>query len=80
MPTAVIDSLRTDASATDGAAVTSASCSARLSARRQTLWEACRRRLPCIGSSSDSMPSRTGSVHGMLVASDVSRHTPSVPP
>ena len=80
MPTAVIDSLRTDASATDGAEVASASCSAWLSARRQTLWEACRRRLRRTGSSSDGVPSRTASVYGMLVASDISRHAPSIPP
>ena len=80
MPTAVIDSLnKTDASAPDGAEVASASCSAWLSARRQTLWEACRRRWRRTGLSSDSMPSRTASVHGMLVASDVSRHASSVP-
>jgi len=79
MPTAVIDSLRTDTSATAGAEVAPASCSACLSARRQTLWEACRRRLRRTGSSSDSTPSRTGSFYGMLVASDISRHAPSVP-
>jgi hypothetical protein len=79
MPTAIIDSLRTDASATDGAEVASASGSAWLSARRQTLWETCRRRLRRTGSSSDSTPSRTASFCSMLVASDVSRHAPSVP-
>ena len=80
MPTAVIDSLRTDASATDGAEVVSASCSVWLSARRRTLWEACRRRRRRTGSSPDSTPSRTASVYGMLVASDISRHAPSIPP
>jgi hypothetical protein len=79
MSTAVIDSLRTDASATHGAEVALASCSAWLPARRWTLWEACSRRRRRIGSSSDSMPSRPASVYGMLVASDVSRHAPSVP-
>jgi hypothetical protein len=79
MPTAVIDSLRTDTSATNGAEVASASCSAWLSARRQTLWEVCRRRRRRTDSSSDRMPSRIASVYGMLVASDVSRHAPSVP-
>ena len=79
MPTVIIASLRTDASATDGAEVASASCSAWLSARWQTLWEACRRRWRRTGSSSDSMPSRTASFYGMLVASDISRYAPSVP-
>jgi hypothetical protein len=79
MPTAIIDSLRTDASATDGAEVASASRSTWLSARRQTLWEACRRRLSRTGLSSDSTPSRTSSFYGMLVVSDISRHAPSVP-
>jgi hypothetical protein len=79
MPTAVIDSLRTDTNATHGAEIAPASCSAWLSARRRALWEACRRRLRRTGSCSDSMPSRTASVYGMLVASDVSRHAPSVP-
>jgi hypothetical protein len=79
MPTAVIDSLRTDASATHGAEVTSASCSTWWSARRQTLGKACRRRRRRIGSFSDSTPSRTASFYGMLVASDISRHAPSVP-
>ena len=79
MPTAVVDSLRTDVSATHGAEVTSASCSIWWSARQQTLWEACRRRLRRTGLSSDNTPSRTGSFYGMLVASDISQHTPSVP-
>jgi len=79
MLTAVIDSLRIDASITDSAKVTPASCSAWLSARQRMLWEACRRRRRRTGSSSDSTPSRTGSIYGMLVASDVSRHAPSVP-
>ena len=79
MPTAVIDSLRTDTSATHGAEVASASCAVWVSTRWQTLWEACRRRLRRTGSSSDSMPSRPASVYGMLVASDVSQHAPSVP-
>ena len=78
MPTAVIDSLRTDASATDGAEIATASCSTWLSARQQTLWEACwRRHRP--GSSPDSVLSRNGSFYGMLVASDISRHAPIVP-
>ena len=80
MPTVVIASLRTDASATDSAAVSPASCSTWLSATRQTLWEACRRRLRCTGSAPGSTPSRIASVYSMLVASDVSRHAPSVPP
>jgi hypothetical protein len=79
MPTAVIDSLRTDASATGGVEVASASCSTWLSARRQTLWEACRRWRHRTGSSSDRTLSRTASFYGMLVASDISRHAPSVP-
>jgi hypothetical protein len=79
MPTAVIDSLKTDASATDGAEVASASCFTWLSARRQTLWEACTRRLCRTGSSSDNTLSRTASFYGMLVTSDISRHAPSVP-
>jgi hypothetical protein len=79
MLTAVIDSLRTDTSATNVAEVTSASCSNSWSARRQTLWEACRRRWRRTGLSSGSMPSRTASFYGMLVASDISRHAPSVP-
>ena len=79
MPTAVIDSLRTDASATDSAEVASASCPTWLSARQQTLWEACRKRLRRTGSFSDGRPSRTTSFYGMLVASDISRHAPSVP-
>ena len=78
MLTAVIDSLRTDTSATHGAEVTSASCSTWWSARRQTLGKVCRRRRRT-GLSSDSMPSRTASFYGMLVASDISRHAPSVP-
>jgi hypothetical protein len=79
MPTAVIDSLRTDTSATNGAEATLASGSTSWSARRQTLREACRRRWRRTGLSSDSMPSRTASFYGMLVASDISRHAPSVP-
>jgi hypothetical protein len=80
MPTAIIDSPRTDTSVTDAAEVVSASCSIWWSARRQTLWEACRRRRRRTGSSSDRLPSRTASFYGMLVASDISRHAPSVPP
>jgi hypothetical protein len=80
MPTAVIDSLRTDTSDTNGAEVTSASCSTWWSARRQTLWEACGRKLRRTGSFSGNWPSRTASFYGMLVASDISRHAPSVPP
>ena len=79
MPTAVIDLLRTDTSATNDAEVTSASCSTWWSARRQTLGKACRRRRRRIGSFSDSTPSRTASFYGMLLASDISRHAPSVP-
>ena len=79
MSTAVIDSLRTDASATDGAEAALASCSISLSTTRRTLWEVCRRRLRRTGSSSDSTPVRPASFCGMLVASDVSRHTPSMP-
>jgi hypothetical protein len=78
MLTAVIDSLRTDASATDGAETAAASGPAWLSARRQTLRGACRRRR-YTGLSSDSTPSRTASFYGMLVASDISRHAPSMP-
>jgi hypothetical protein len=78
MPTAIIDSHRTDASATDGAEVAPASGSAWLSAKRQTPWEAYRLRHRT-GSSSDSLPSRHGSFYGMLVASDISQHAPSVP-
>jgi hypothetical protein len=77
MPTAIIDSPRTDASAMDGAEVAPASGSTWLSARRQTLWEACRRHRT--GSSSDSLSSQHGSFYGMLVASDISRHAPSMP-
>jgi hypothetical protein len=79
MPTAVIDSLRTDASATDGAEGASALCYAWLSARRQRLWEVCRRRQRRTGSSSASAPSRTASSCGMLVASEISRHAQSMP-
>jgi hypothetical protein len=79
MPTAVIDSLRTDASTTDSAEVASDSCSAWLSARRQTLWEACRRSRRRTGSSPDNTPSRTGRFYGTMLASDISRHAPSVP-
>ena len=80
MPTVIIASLRTDASATDGVEVSHAACSTWLSATRQTLWEACRRRLRRTGSSPGSTPSRTASLYSMLVASDVSRHAFSVPP
>jgi hypothetical protein len=74
---AVIDSPRANVSATDGAEVAPASGSTWLSVRRQTLWEACRRHRT--GSSSDGLPFRHGSFYGMLVASDISRHAPSVP-
>ncbi len=80
MPTAVIASLRTNASAMDGAEISPALCSTWLSATRQTLWKACRRRRRRTGSSPGSTPSRTASLYGMLVASDVSRHAFSVPP
>ena len=78
MLTAIIDSHKRDASATEGAEVAPASGSTWLSARRQAWWEACRRR-PRTGSSSDRLPARHGSFYGMLVASDISRHAPSVP-
>ena len=79
MPTAVIDSLGTDASAMDGVEAVLASCSIAPCTRRRTLWETCRRRLRRTGSSSASTPVRPASFSGMLVASDVSRHTPSMP-
>ncbi len=79
MPTVVVASIRTNASATDGAEVSPTVCSTCLSTARQTLWKVCRR-LRRTGSSPDSTQSRTASLYGMLVASDVSRHTPSVPP
>ena len=79
MSTAVIDSLRTDASATNGAEAALASCSTPLSTTRRTLREAYRRTLRRTGSSSASTPVRPASFCGMLVASDVSRHAPGMP-
>jgi hypothetical protein len=76
---AVIDLLRANASATDGTEGAAASGSAWWSARRQTLREACRRRWRYTGSSSVGTPSRTAGFYGMFVASDISRHTPSMP-
>jgi len=80
MLTVVIASLRTDASAMDGTEVSPTARSTWLTATRQTLWEACRRRLHRTGSAPGSTPSRTAGLYGMLVASDVSRYASSVPP
>jgi hypothetical protein len=79
MPTAVIDSLRTDVSTTTGVEGVLASDSISPSTARWTLWETCRRRLRRTGSTSASTPVRPASFSGMLVASDVSRHAPSMP-
>jgi hypothetical protein len=79
MPTAVIDSLRTDVSATAGVEDVLASDSISPSTTRWTLREACRRRLRRTGSTSASTPVGSASFSGMLVASDVSRHAPSMP-
>ena len=80
MSTVIIASRRTDASAMDGAEVAPAAPSTWLAATRQTLWEACRRRLHRTGVAPGSTLSRTAGLYGMLVASDVSQYASSVPP
>ena len=79
MQTAVIASQRTPSSVTNGAEIAPLPCSTWLSVTLQTLW-AVGRRL-CYTRSSPSGPSsRAASLYSMLVASDISRHAPSVPP
>ena len=80
MLTVVIASRRTDANAMEGTEVAPAAPSTWLAATRQTLWEACRRRLHRTGAAPARPPSRTAGLYGMLVASDVSRYASSVPP
>jgi len=80
MPTAVIASQRTHTSVTNSAEIAPPSCSTWLSVTWQTLWAVGRRRL-CYTRSFPSGPSsRAAGLYSMLVASDISRHAPSVPP
>ena len=80
MPTAVIASHRTHPSVTNGAEIAPPSCSTWLSVTLQTLWAVARMIRCCTRSSPGSPSSRAASLYSMLVASDVSRHAPSVPP
>ena len=80
MPTAVIASHRTHTSVTNDAVIAPPACSTWLSVTLQTLW-AVARMIRCRTRSSPSSPSaRAASLYSMLVASDVSRHAPSMPP
>ena len=80
MPTAVIASQRTHTSVTNGAEIAPPSCFTWLSVTWQTLWAVGRRRL-CYTRSSPSGPSsRAADWYSMLVASDISRHAPGMPP
>jgi hypothetical protein len=80
MPTAVIASQRTHSSVTNGVEIAPPSCSTWLAVTWQTLWAVDRRRLCCTHSSPSGPPSRAASLYSILVASDISRHAPSVPP
>jgi hypothetical protein len=80
MPTAVIASQRTHTSVTNGVEIAPSPCSTWRSVTLETLWAVARRRLCCTRSSPGSPSSRAASLYSMLVASDVSRHAPSVPP
>jgi hypothetical protein len=80
MQTAVIASQRTHSSVTNGVETAPPPCSTWLSVTLQTLWAVGRRRLCCTRSSPSGPSSRAASLYSMLVASDISRHAPSVPP
>ena len=80
MPTVVIASHRTHPSVANGAEIAPPACSTWLSVTLQTLWAVARMLRCCTRSSPGSLSSRGASLYSMLVASDVSRHAPSVPP
>ena len=80
MPTAVIAAHRTHSSVTNDAVIAPPACSTWLSVTLQTLWAVARMIRCCTRSSLGSPLSRVTSLYSMLVASDVSRHAPSMPP
>jgi len=79
MQTAAIASQRTHTSVTNGAKIAPLLCSTWLSVALQMLWVVGKRRRCRTRSSPSGPSSQAASVYSMLVASDISRHAPSVP-